>query len=110
MLVPFSNHFLRITWNLRALYLMLIAWIMAGAVVIAATEKLSLGKAVYFSLITGLTVGYGDIAPGTAIGQIISVSLGLVGILFTGVVVAAAVEAVRRAMEETHSQSTQKQD
>ena len=110
MLARFNHHFLRITWHLRALYLGLLALIMAGAVVIVATEKMSFGKAVYFSFITGLTVGYGDIAPSTAIGQIISVLLGLVGILFTGVVVAAAVEAVRRAWEETHSQITQKQD
>jgi voltage-gated potassium channel len=110
MLAHFTHHFFKITWNLRALYLMLLAWIMAGAAVIAATEKLSFGKAVYFSLITGLTVGYGDIAPSTAIGQIVSVSLGLVGILFTGVVVAAAVEAVRRAVHESHSQSRQKLD
>ena len=103
MLVSFSIHFFRMTWNLRTLYLMLVALIMGGAVVIAATEKVSFGKAVYFSFITGLTVGYGDIVPGTAIGRVISVVLGLTGILFTGVVVATAVEAVRRAVEETQS-------
>ena len=110
MLACFYHHFLRITWNLRTLYLMLIALIMGGAVLIAATEKVSFGKAVYFSFITGLTVGYGDIVPGTAIGRIISVLLGFVGILFTGVVVATAVEAIRRAVEETQSQSKQNQD
>ena len=110
MLARFSNHFLKITWNLRVLYLALLALIMAGAVVIVATEKVSFGKAVYFSFITGLTVGYGDIVPGTSIGRVISVLLAVVGILFTGVVVAAAVEATRRAWEETQSQSKQNQD
>ena len=110
MLARFSHHFLRIIWHLSALYLMLLALIMACAVLIAATEKMSFGEAVYFSFITGLTVGYGDMVPGTAIGRVISVVLGLIGILFTGVVVAAAVESVGRAWEETQSQSRQKQD
>ena len=110
MLARFSNHFLRITWHLRALYLMLLALIMAGAAIIASIEKVSFGKAVYFSFITGLTVGYGDIVPSTAIGRIISVLLAVVGILFTGLVVAAAVQAVRYAWEETQSQDEQNQD
>ena len=81
---------------------------MTGAAFIAATEKVSFGKALYFSFITGLTVGYGDIAPVTSIGRVISVLLGLIGILFTGVVVATAVEATRHAWEEMQSQCKQK--
>ena len=80
---------------------------MTGAAFIAATEKVSFVKALYFSFTTGLTVGYGDIAPITAIGRVISVLLGLIGILFTGVVVATAVEATRHAWEEMQSQSEQ---
>ena len=89
---------------------MLLALIMTGATIIAATEKVSFGEAVYFSFITGLTVGYGDIAPITAIGRVISVLLGLIGILFSGVVVATAVEATRHAWEEMQSQGKQKED
>lgn len=110
MIAHFIHHFLKITWHLRTLYLMLLALIMTGATVISATEKVSFGEAVYFSFITGLTVGYGDIAPITAIGRVISVLLGLIGILFTGVVVATAVEATRHAWEEMQSQGKQKQD
>ncbi|UCF01348.1 MAG: two pore domain potassium channel family protein [Deltaproteobacteria bacterium] len=110
MLARFNHHFVGIIWHLRALYLMLLALIMAGAVAISATEKVSFGKAVYFAFITGLTVGYGDIVPSTAIGQIIAVLLALVGILFTGVVVAVAVQSVRYAWEETQSQGKQNQD
>jgi len=64
---------------------------------------------VYFSLIRGLPVGYRDIVPGTPIGRVISVLLGLIGILFTEVVVAVTVEAVWRALEETQNQNRQKQ-
>ena len=48
----------------------------------------------YFSAITALTIGYGDISPGTATGQIVAVGLGLLGIVLTGVVVAAALRAI----------------
>jgi len=104
MLARFSYHFFKITWNLLALYLMFLAFIMAGAVAIVAVEKVSFGKAVYFSFITGLTVGYGDIVPGTATGRVISVFLAVVGILLTGVVVAVAVEALQRTREEMQEQ------
>jgi voltage-gated potassium channel len=110
MIVRFIEHFLKITWHLRTLYLMLLALIMIGAAVIAATEKASFGKAVYFAFITGLTVGYGDIVPTTATGRVVSVLMGLIGILFTGVVVATAVEATRHAWEEMERQKRQKPD
>ena len=109
MLASFQHHFLKITWHLRVVHLMLLALIMAGAGVIAATEKVSFGKAVYFSFITALTVGYGDIVPSTAIGRVIAVLLGFTGILFMGVVVAVAVEALRRVVEEKQRRSEQKQ-
>ena len=48
----------------------------------------------YFCAITALTIGYGDISPGTATGQILAVGLGLLGIVLTGVVVAAALRAI----------------
>jgi voltage-gated potassium channel len=89
---------------------MLLTLIMIGAAVIAATEKVSFGKAVYFAFIMGLTVGYGDIVPTTATGRVVSVLIGLIGILFTGVVVATAVEATRHAWEEMQRQNTKKQD
>ncbi len=59
-----------------------------------AVSKVSCREAVYFSFITGPTVGYGGIVPGTAIGKIVPVLLGLVGILFMGLVLAAAVHSV----------------
>jgi hypothetical protein len=56
----------------------------------------------YFSFITGLTIGYGDIAPGTPTGRIISILLHVNGVLFPGLVVAAAVHALERAVKDVY--------
>lgn len=103
MLVRFTAHFLRIFWHLRSVHFALFALILAGAVAIAGVEKMPIGEAVYFAFITGLTIGYGDIVTSTPVGRIISILLGFVGIVFTGMVVAAAVHAVQEAWKETQS-------
>ena len=101
MLARFLCHFFEMSGHLRAVYLAFLAFILAGAVTIANVENMPLGEAVYFSFITGLTVGYGDIAPHTTVGRVVSVALGFVGILFSGLVVAVMVRAVREAWEES---------
>jgi voltage-gated potassium channel len=105
MLARFVFHFVRITIRLLALYALLIITVLSCALVIAGVEKVSFGEALYFSFITGLTIGYGDIVPGTVIGRITSVLLGFIGILFSGVVVGIAVQSVRYALEEMRSKS-----
>ncbi|CAB3761927.1 potassium channel family protein [Paraburkholderia humisilvae] len=56
-----------------------------------------MGQTVYFCAITALTIGYGDVVPTTMLGRIDAVVLGLVGLLFTGLIVAAAVRGVQEA-------------
>jgi hypothetical protein len=70
--------------------------IVIGAVPIALVEKIPFGDALYFAFVTGLTIGYGDIVMKTTLGRCIALLLGFIGILFTGLVIAAAVEAVRK--------------
>ncbi len=101
MLISFIHVFFRLVWHLRSLYLALLSWIMAGAVVIAGVEKMPIGEALYFAFITGLTIGYGDIVATTTFGRIMSVLLGFVGVLFPGLVIAVAVHALRETWETT---------
>jgi len=98
----FFQHFFRVFWYLRSLHLGLIGLILIGGFAIAAIEKIPFGDAVYFAFITGLTVGYGDVVAHTGVGRFISVLLGLIGIIFTGLVVAAATRAVQKAWHEIH--------
>ena len=90
-------------WHVRAVFFALLAFLMAGAVIIAGVENMSLGEAIYFSLITGFTVGYGDIIPNTTVGRIVCVALGFIGIIFSGLVVAITVHAVRESWQESQN-------
>lgn len=69
------------------------------ALLLAWVEDLSLGNAIYFTLITGLTVGYGDITPTTALGKAASVIAALIGMIATGIYVAIATKAVAASVE-----------
>jgi len=97
----FLGHVFEMSWHLRVVYIGFLALMLVGSAVIAGVEDIPIGEAVYFSFITGLTVGYGDIAPHTTVGRVVSVALGFVGILFTGLVVAILVRAIREAWEES---------
>jgi uncharacterized membrane protein len=101
MVSNFYRIFFRMNWHLRSVYFVQFAGIFAGAAIIAASEKIPIGDAIYFAFITGLTVGYGDIVAHSVTGRVVSVCLGIVGILFTGLIVAVAVHAVRDAWEQT---------
>jgi hypothetical protein len=100
MFLRFSYHFFIIIGHFHAVFLCLIALIVGVAVVITHIEKMPFGEALYFSFITGLTIGYGDIVVKTPVGRLLAVLLGLIGIIFTGMMVAAAIRAVGKSMKD----------
>lgn len=102
MFFRFSAHFWYIVWEFKSVFGTLTLLIVGGAGLIAHTEQLPFGEALYFAFVTGLTIGYGDIVATTALGRFISILLGVTGILFTGLVVAVAVKAVKQAWEDVH--------
>ena len=99
MFVRFNYHFFIIIGRLQAVFLALSALILGIAVVIRHLEKMPFGESLYFSFITGLTIGYGDIVVKTSFGRIVAVLLGLIGVVFTGLMVAAALRAVGESMK-----------
>ncbi|MBT8363073.1 MAG: potassium channel family protein [Deltaproteobacteria bacterium] len=100
MLTRFIYHFFHAIWRVKAVILALIALIMAGAGAITVFEKMPFADTLYFAFVTGLTIGYGDIVMKTPGGRLIALFIGLVGILFTGLLVAILVYAVRENMRE----------
>jgi uncharacterized membrane protein len=72
-----------------------------GATIIAFVEKMPFGDALYFSFVTGLTIGYGEIVVKTFLARVVAILIGLIGIIFTGMVVAIAVRALQKTFEES---------
>lgn len=96
-------HFFRtfgyIFWQTRSIYSVLFGLIILGGFIVGRAENLPFGEGFYFAMITGLTIGYGDIAPVTIVGRLVALALGVIGIVLTGMMVATAVHALREAAE-----------
>ena len=58
-------------------------------------EGWGVGDALYFTFVTGLTIGYGDLTPQRAVSRLFAVGIGFAGILLTGLVAAVIVQALR---------------
>ena len=105
MLTRFIYHFFNAIWRVKVVILALIALVVSGAVVLAYLEEFAFADTLYFAFVTGLTIGYGDIVMKTPGGRLIALMIGLVGILFTGLLVAVLVYAVRESMAESQKRS-----
>ena len=101
MFTSFTNHFFRAVWHVRAIILALIALVVSGAAMLAYLEKIAFAEALYFAFVTGMTIGYGDIVMHTPVGRLVALLIGFIGILFTGLIVAVLVHAVRQSYEES---------
>ena len=64
-------------------------------VIVGVIEGWGVWQGVYFAYITGLTIGYGDLAPQQALTQLLAIVIGFSGVLLTGLVAALAVKAIQ---------------
>jgi uncharacterized membrane protein len=99
MLAAFTSQFFRVIWHVKVIILFLVTLVVAGAAALSLIQKMPLEDALYFAFVTGLTIGYGDIVVQTPFGRLVALLVGFVGILFTGLMVAALVVAVRKSYE-----------
>ena len=63
-------------------------------------EGWQVGDALYFTFVTGLTIGYGDLTPQRGISRILAMVIGFAGIVLTGLVAALIVQALRVATRD----------
>jgi len=72
----------------------------ALGLLIGFIEGWSIVDAMYFTFITGLTIGYGDVVPRQVLARVLAIGIGVSGLFLTGVVAAIAVHAMRTALTD----------
>lgn len=70
--------------------------------VVGQRESWSRFDSLYWSFITATTVGYGDIRPLLKLSKTFSVLIAITGMVFTGIIVALAINAASSGFAETH--------
>lgn len=82
------------------LLLFLCAVIVVLGQLVGRVEKWNYFDALYWSFITATTVGYGDIRPLKKLSRILSVLIALVGLMFTGILIAVVLNITTVAFEK----------
>jgi Ion channel len=57
--------------------------------------------ALYFTFVTGLTIGYGDLTPRHVVSRLLAVVIGLAGIILVGLIAALSVQALQVAARKS---------
>ena len=74
--------------------------------IVCRIEKWGKFDGLYWSFITATTVGYGDIRPLKKVSKALSVVIALVGMIFTGVIIAVTLHTASIALEKHVDMST----
>ena len=74
--------------------------IVALGQIVTRVEKWKLFDGLYWTLITATTVGYGDICPLKKSSKILSALIALLGLIFTGLIVAVALNTTSIALKK----------
>ncbi len=94
----FLKQFLFGIWLTTPLLLSLAASITVLGQIVGKKEGWSSFDSFYWSFITATTVGYGDIRPTKKWSKIFAIVIALVGLTFTGILIAVAVHAATIAL------------
>jgi hypothetical protein len=91
------GHAIHLTWPVLSAIL---AIQVALGLLIGFVEGWSVGDAVYFTFVTGLTIGYGDIVPRQTLARVLAIGIGVSGLFLTGLIAGIAVYAMRTALTD----------
>jgi Ion channel len=96
----FSEH-LVLAWSILGLLALIIAFL---GMVVGMLESWPRFDSVYWAFITATTVGYGDIRPIQGFSKILSILIALIGVTFTGILVALAINSATLSFRDVNSQ------
>ena len=94
------GHAIHVTWPVLSAIL---AIQVALGLLIGFVEGWSVGDAVYFTFVTGLTIGYGDIVPQQPLGRALAIGIGFSGLFLTALTAGIAVYAMRAALTDRNT-------
>ncbi|MDH4096031.1 MAG: potassium channel family protein [Betaproteobacteria bacterium] len=85
---------LRVVWPVLSF---LVGLMVTLGLVVGLREGWSIQESIYFAFVSGLTIGYGDLAPKTLLARTLAILIGVCGVLFTALLAAIAVKALTAA-------------
>jgi len=88
---------LRVVWPILSV---LLGLMIALGLVIGWREGWSVQDSIYFAFVSGLTIGYGDLAPKFLLTRVLAIFIGVCGVLLTALLAAIAVRALTGATED----------
>ena len=87
---------LRVVWPILSV---LLGLIIALGLVVGLLEGWSVQESIYFAFVSGLTIGYGDLAPTSLLTRALAILIGVCGVLMTALLAAIAVKALTAATD-----------
>lgn len=88
---------LRVVWPILSA---LLGLMVALGVAVGVIEGWPLRDSLYFTFVSGLTIGYGDLVPKTLIARALAIAIGITGVLLTSLIAAIGVQALLAASRE----------
>jgi voltage-gated potassium channel len=98
--LSYLGHFIDHLWFSWPLLGMLALTISVLGLMVGLFESWSRFDSVYWAFITATTVGYGDIRPKRLFSRVMSIVIALIGVTFTGIIVALAINSAELSFDE----------
>ena len=90
-------HYVRVVWPILS---GILGCMVGPGLLVGWIESWRVDEALYFTFVTGLTIGYGDLTPKHLASRLLAVEIGFCGIVLTGLVAAISVQALKATVSD----------